>query len=331
MRQALWRTAMAVLAILPIAGPVHAESIAITAEPLHALAPLDPERARFGRLVFLGGSVLTPSSHRFGGISSLDISADGAHLTAVTDIGDWMTARIASLPDGAPILEKVEMESMLGADGKPIISKRWADAESITAVPGNPGRVRVGFERHNRVWEYDLGRDGFSALPREIAVPDGLRDLPENKGPEALVALPATSPLGAATIAIAERPVDGFLTGFIIGGKTPGMFRVRAHDDFDATDAALDPGGNLVLLERYFSILTGPKMALHRIRLADIANGAEIYPELLMEADIALDIDNMEALGIHKDSAGRTILTIMSDNNFTRLQRTLLLRFELID
>ncbi len=50
-----------------------------------------------------------------------------------------------------------------------------------------------------------------------------------------------------------------------------------------------------------------------------------------MEADYGNQIDNMEGLGIHRDARGRTILTLISDNNRSILQRTLLLRFVLGD
>jgi hypothetical protein len=49
-----------------------------------------------------------------------------------------------------------------------------------------------------------------------------------------------------------------------------------------------------------------------------------------MEADLSHEIDNMEALAVHKDQNGDTVLTIISDDNFNRsLQRTLLLQFTL--
>jgi hypothetical protein len=42
-------------------------------------------------------------------------------------------------------------------------------------------------------------------------------------------------------------------------------------------------------------------------------------------------IDNMEGLSIHVDSAGDTVLTLISDDNFSILQRTVLLQFKLVD
>jgi hypothetical protein len=42
-------------------------------------------------------------------------------------------------------------------------------------------------------------------------------------------------------------------------------------------------------------------------------------------------VDNMEALGVHRTPQGETVLTLLSDDNFSALQRTLLLQFTLLD
>ncbi len=42
------------------------------------------------------------------------------------------------------------------------------------------------------------------------------------------------------------------------------------------------------------------------------------------------DIDNMEGLAVHRTDAGDIILTLISDDNFSPLQRTLLLQFRLV-
>jgi hypothetical protein len=41
------------------------------------------------------------------------------------------------------------------------------------------------------------------------------------------------------------------------------------------------------------------------------------------------DIDNMEGLSVHTGPDGESILTLVSDDNFSVLQRTLLLQFAL--
>ncbi len=56
--------------------------------------------------------------------------------------------------------------------------------------------------------------------------------------------------------------------------------------------------------------------------------GALIKGVVLMSADLSQEIDNMEALAVHKGRDGTTILTLLSDDNFNRfLQRTVLLQF----
>lgn len=57
-------------------------------------------------------------------------------------------------------------------------------------------------------------------------------------------------------------------------------------------------------------------------------------PEFVASTEVArlrppLNVDNMEALAIRKEGE-RRYLYIASDNNFNALQRTLLLKFELL-
>ena len=53
-------------------------------------------------------------------------------------------------------------------------------------------------------------------------------------------------------------------------------------------------------------------------------------PELFL-ADLGYQIDNMEGIGVHKNAQGETILTLVSDDNFSALQRTILLQFRLVE
>jgi hypothetical protein len=50
--------------------------------------------------------------------------------------------------------------------------------------------------------------------------------------------------------------------------------------------------------------------------------------DVLIEADLGFEIDNMEGLAVHQDG-GQTILTLISDDNFSFIQRTILLEFAL--
>jgi hypothetical protein len=71
-------------------------------------------------------------------------------------------------------------------------------------------------------------------------------------------------------------------------------------------------------------------MRLRLIKAGDIKPGAVLTGEVLIASDMSNEIDNMEGLAIHRGPAGETVLTLVSDNNYsTALQRTLLLQFTL--
>ncbi|MGE0855294.1 MAG: esterase-like activity of phytase family protein, partial [Hyphomicrobiaceae bacterium] len=79
-----------------------------------------------------------------------------------------------------------------------------------------------------------------------------------------------------------------------------------------------------------FRWLEGVKMRLRRLSVRDIAPGAVLKGEVLLEADMTAEIDNMEAIAAHPEGNGDYVLTLLSDDNFNGfLQRTVLLQFVL--
>jgi hypothetical protein len=70
-------------------------------------------------------------------------------------------------------------------------------------------------------------------------------------------------------------------------------------------------------------------MRVRRIAAGEIKRGALMQGEVLLEAEDNLNIDNMEAIAAHRAPSGETVLTIMSDDNFSALQRTLIMQFTL--
>ena len=74
----------------------------------------------------------------------------------------------------------------------------------------------------------------------------------------------------------------------------------------------------------------GVKARLRLIRAHELRPGATITGELLLDAGVNHQIDNMEGLAVHRGAAGEIIVTMISDDNFNRvLQRTILLQFAL--
>jgi hypothetical protein len=70
-------------------------------------------------------------------------------------------------------------------------------------------------------------------------------------------------------------------------------------------------------------------MRIRRFALSAIKPGAVLQGSTVFEADWNYQIDNMEGLAVHRTPAGETVLTLISDDNFNPLQRTLLLQFTL--
>src|SRR6202167_2843947 len=164
-------------------------------------------------------------------------------------------------------LDDVEASPMLGPDGKPITTRGWFDSESI-ALDGS--FVYIGLERVNQVLRFDFSK-GFTRSRGEVVpLPPAASKLPFNKGLEALVFVPKGMPLAGTLIAISERGLDakGNLIAFLVGGPTPGQFSVRRTDNFDVRQPVLLPSGELLLLERKFSLLDGIGIRNRRIALA---------------------------------------------------------------
>jgi hypothetical protein len=166
-----------------------------------------------------------------------------------------------------------------------------------------------------------------------VALPPAAKKLPFNKGLEALVMVPKGFALAGTLIALSERGLDplGNLIAFLVGGPTPGQFSVRRTDNFDISDAVLLPSGDLLVLERKFSLLEGVGIRIRRIALKSVAPGAVVDGPSIFDADLNQEIDNMEGIDAHITSEGETVLTMVSDDNFSMIQRTLLLQFNLVE
>jgi len=82
------------------------------------------------------------------------------------------------------------------------------------------------------------------------------------------------------------------------------------------------------VLERRFRWSEGVKSRLRLVRRDELKPGERIEGEVLLDATMAQEIDNMEGLAVHAGAAGEVIVTMISDDNFNHLlQRTLLLQF----
>jgi hypothetical protein len=310
-------------------APAPSQRIEIRAQTIESFDPRDTSQTQFGALRFRGGLVLTSQYRHFGGLSSLRVSADGARLLAVTDKGNWLRARIV-YRDGRPVaLTDAEMAPVLGTDGRPITARRgWYDTEALAE---DGGMLYLGMERAHEILRFNYGKDGLLARGQPVAVPPGIKGLPNNKGIECLVMPSKGQPLAGTLIAISERGLDraGNILGFLIG-PAGGTFTVKRTDEFDVSDCAVTPRGDLLILERRFSWTRGLAVRIRRVPLARMMPRAVLDGPELIFADMGHQVDNMEGIAVHRAADGALVVTLISDDNFSSLQRTMLLQFTLM-
>jgi hypothetical protein len=321
------------------AQPAHVASsgiarLEVNARPIRSFDPRDASHLRYGALQFRSGLVLTSSFRAFGGLSALRLDEKGQRFIACSDRANWFAGRLVY--DGKVLSGVADVTSapMQGPDGQKITARGWFDTESL-ALDGSV--AYVGLERVNRILRFDLAEGNLLARGQIVSVPAHVAKLPFNRGLESLVFVSRTrggagQALAGTLIAISERALDdgGNIRAFLIGGPTPGEFSIRHRDDFDISDATLLPSGSLLLLERRFSLLSGLGIRVRRIPIARVRPGASIDGDVIFDVDLGYEIDNMEGIDFHIEN-GETVLTLISDDNFSMIQRTLLLQFTLVD
>ena len=303
--------------------------ITVVTKPIDSFDNRDPSRTRFGALEFLGGLALTSSNRAFGGISAIRVAPDGAHFLSLTDNGSWLRGRIVYRNDKPIDIADAEMAPMLGADGKPLAGHGWFDAESLAELGG---QFYVGIERVEKIVRFDYRRDGLLARGEAIPVPPDFKTFTFNKSLECLAAGPAGTGVAGALIVVTEHSLDaaGNFRSFLLKGGEVGRFTVKRRGDFDVSDCTILPPGDLLLLERSYSPMRGVAMRIRRIPLDRLEPGALADGEPLIEADLGYQIDNMEGIAVSRNARGETILTLVSDDNFSAIQRNLLLQFKLV-
>lgn len=319
---------MAIEPSSPVTRPI---AIQVRAENLPLFDPDRPKLTRFGALRYRSAVALSASEPNFGGFSGIWRSPDGDRIVAVTDRGFWLTADAVSGSRGLAGLDNAVLAPILDREGAPPDAERPYDVEALVI---EDGIAHIGVERIQAAMRFDFARDGVLARGEIIATPQEARLWQSNKGPEAIGIAPPASPVPGSLVIIAERARrgdDAPTQGFILTGGSKGTFDVARSDGFDVTDMEFLENGDILLLERRFRILTGVAARIRRISGETLQPGALLDGPVIFEAGPQHQIDNMEGLATHRAHDGSLILTLISDDNFSFLQRTLMLEFVLED
>jgi hypothetical protein len=288
--------------------------------------PVDIGAERIGALVFRGGLVLRSEDYAFGGFSGLEVLDDG-RIVAVTDNGDWFSGRLRLSADGA--LEGVDegrMALMRDEHAEPFANKAAGDSEGLAQL--QDGRFAVSFEQTQTIRIYDLNRDGpFGAAVAGPALSETQR-LPSNQGLEAL----AVDGEGALIVGAEGGSGDGtMLWRAPLDAATPAppIARYPLERGFALTSLDRLPDGGFVALERFYAPVIGARARIAIFGEAELQGGA-VAPRELAALRAPLEIDNFECVSAVRMPGNITRLYILSDNNFSERQRTLLYAFDIV-
>lgn len=312
-------------------GPSHpaaVERMTVQTWPIRQFE-IGSSQKKFGPLTFIGGLEMDSSNGDFGGFSSLRFLSPGQNFVGVADTGFWFFGRVTHDEDGRPSgISGFTMQHMVDDQGNVVGEKRLSDAESI-AVRGDI--ATVGFERVHHISEYRLDPADMRGPLRDVDFLIPRNELRYNRSFEAIDYSPPDSPLKGARVLVTEHSLDdnGNLLAAILDGPQKGVFSVARKDGFDVSDCAFLPNGDLLLLERSFSIAAGVKLRLRLIRADSIGKGRLVDGPTLLTADMGYQIDNMEGLAVWRRTDGMLMLSLISDDNHSLLQRNLYLEFAL--
>lgn len=157
---------------------------------------------------------------------------------------------------------------------------------------------------------------GSSALARALG------DLPRNRGVEALASLP-----NGGIVALAEgRDADGTHRVAVLGPAGVALRRYRTETGFDPT-AADRLGPDLLVLERRLSLLGGFQSRVVVLNAPSITGArAPLIGKEIARLGVATISENFEGIAATREADGTVLLYLISDDNFSPMQRTLLLQ-----
>ena len=316
-------------------GPATAQDAAlemldIQASPI-ANFKIGSDEKQFGRLEFAGGLEMASAGRNLGALSAFRFLDAGSKFIGVADTGFWFSGSVTRDELGRPRgISGFRMKEMTDGASGGHAGKWQSDAEGLL-VDG--ARLTVSFERVHRISSGTFDADTLEMNLKNEKLPIAKTELRSNRGFETLALSPAGGALSGARVAVTEKSLNkaGSIFAAVMEGPKKGIFYIARNGEFDITDGDFLPNGDLLLLERRFNMADGIAMRLRQIPGDRIEPGATLDGEVVLEANMSYQIDNMEAMDVWQDASGATRITMMSDDNHSILQRNILLEFKLAD
>ena len=252
------------------------------------------------------------SERSFGGMSGLELSADGTRFVAVNDSAWLYSGTITRSAGQITDVTVTDRQKLRDSSGRRL-GRDFNDAEGLALAPD--GTLYVSFEGTARVDAY-AAFDAVTPLPLHPDFP-GLQN---NSALEAL----AIGPDGALYTlpersGRANRPFPVYR---FAGGVWDVAFRLPRRGPFLPVGADIGPDGRFYLLERDFTGIG------FRSRVRRFAIDGSDETEILVTGNGRHD--NLEGIAVWQDAAGLR-MTLLSDDNFKWFQRTEFVEYRLPD
>lgn len=317
-RHAFCVAAALALGLIALAGFMHWREANDTAISPVALDPADPDQTRVGALIYRGGLDIPRMGQNIGGLSALRWDEESGRLLALMD--DARFVWITPQERGGRLvgLGAIEAGPLLGLDGEALTGKQTADSEGLTRSA--EGGWLVSFERDHRIWRYArLDAPGEPTGIDPVAIMGALEP---NGGTETI----AVDERALFLCAESERAAPAPNCFWHRRGMEPAPLRVEPPENMRAigavpTDADRASDGTLFVLFRSYAPSRGNVAGI-------VALGADDFVRDIATLRPPLSVDNFEGLAV-REEAGKTYLYIVSDDNFSSGQRTLLMKFEI--
>ena len=289
--------------------PISSGPIGIDAVPV-PLNPQNPSEMAIGDFLYAGGLALTSrQTDQLHGLSDLEVMGPD-RLSAVGDFGVLLDVRLVF--EGAERLvglADARLTQLTGEDGKPLLDKTDADAEGLARFPN--GDRLVSFERRHRIWLYPA--DGG---PPHGASACGLLSFKRGHG-SALNRSP-------------EAGSDAYMVGAEASGGISGL-RLSSIPCIKGPSIDKSEEVGLVALKRLPGMRHRlPLRAFDEIRGNRISVQVFHSTSLVARMDMAapMTVDNFEGVAAVPQADGGIRFYLISDDNGSASQRTLLLAFD---
>lgn len=262
---------------------------------------------------------------QFGGYSGIDLDTENGEVVFLSDRGQLWFADISFGRKGR--LKSLDNHIVRYFQGDKMAAGGGKDTEAL--APYGDGWLISREKDNDAVYAEILGRE--MNVPERLVDLSAARGLGDNTGFEA-----ATRLAEDTYLFIAEGKIRGNRASILLweGGEPEVLGYYQTERGFAVTDVAADPQTDrLFVLERAYDRFRGPRAKVKVLRVSELRSlgGGDIRPHGLGRLNVLDGADNMEGIAFYRAEDGSENLLLVSDDNFNKVQRTVLMTLKLSD